>query len=109
VANGTLNLKVGEQFGLRPFNRDDLLTAGSDIVYDEVAKWSVWIEFLDLIFNGNRDIIRWVQKFCGYCMTGDIGEQIFTILWGSGSKRQVHISVSATGHLGHRGATAAAR
>jgi len=84
-ANGTLNLKVGEQFGLRPFNRDDLLTAGSDIVYDEVAKCPLWIEFLDLIFNGNRDIIRWVQKFCGYCMTGDIGEQIFTILWGSGS------------------------
>jgi len=79
VDNGTIDLKTGE---LRPHNKDDLITKICNVRYVPEAKSTLWDEFLFRIFDGNLELIRFVQKMVGYCLTGDIGEKCFFILLG---------------------------
>jgi len=44
-----------------------------------------WVEFVDKIFMGNKELIEYIQKSIGYSMTGDANLQCFYILHGQGS------------------------
>ena len=81
VANGTIDLRTGQ---LRPANRDHLLTKSAPIVYDPQATCPQWTEFLDRIFEGNTDLIRFIQKAAGYSLTGLDTEECFFVLHGVG-------------------------
>lgn len=81
VANGTLDLEAGR---LRPHNPADRITQLADVVYDPNAKCPEWTKTLSLIFNGDGDVIRYVQKLLGYSISGDTGEHILPIAWGRG-------------------------
>ena len=80
--NGTLNLRGGY---LRPHARADLLTKLAPITFDAEARCPQWEDFLEAIFNGNQELIDWLQKAIGYSLTGDTSEQCFFLLHGTGS------------------------
>jgi P4 family phage/plasmid primase-like protien len=80
-ANGTLDLRTME---LHPHDPDDLLTGLADIVYDPSAPCSVWSEFLRGVFADNGELIRWIQRLLGYCLTGLTNEHVLIILHGTG-------------------------
>ena len=80
-ANGTLNLDTGV---LRDARRDDMITKALDIAYDPGAGCPVWIKFLEQIFQGEQDIIKYVQCAVGYCLSGHTSEQKFFICYGNG-------------------------
>jgi putative DNA primase/helicase len=82
VDNGTLDLKTGQ---LLPFNKEDYITKMANVEYDPNATCPLFIEFLNLIFNNNQNIINFIQKEAGISLTGDCGEQIINILWGNGN------------------------
>lgn len=82
VANGTLDLRTG---ALCPHRRDDLLTSLVPVVYDPDATYPSWLAFLDRIMNGNDDLVRFLQRAVGYCLTGDTGERCLFILHGGGA------------------------
>jgi putative DNA primase/helicase len=91
VANGTLDLRTGK---LHKHRRQDYLTKLCPVEYDPGATCPTWERFLTEIFPatgdtaeqpGNTELIRFVQRFLGYCLTGDIREQILAIFWGNGS------------------------
>jgi len=42
-------------------------------------------EVLKDIFDGNLDLIKFVQKFLGCCLTGDMSSQAMFILYGTGA------------------------
>jgi putative DNA primase/helicase len=44
----------------------------------------LWLEFLNKIFNNDAELILFIKRFCGYCLTGDISEHCFLFLHGSG-------------------------
>ncbi len=79
VDNGTIDLKTG---ALLPWRRDDLITKSCNVKYVPKGACPQWLKFLDRIFNGDADLIRFVQKMVGYCMTGDVSEKCFFILLG---------------------------
>ena len=80
--NGTIDLCSGE---LKRHCREDMITKLSPVDYDPDATCPTWERFLDEIFAGDEEVIRFVQAACGYTMTGDTREQVFFILHGSGS------------------------
>lgn len=80
--NGTLNLKTGI---LYPHNRENYITKLSPVNYDKYAPHFMWDDFLDRIFNGNKDLISFMQKAIGYALTGLADEQCLFILHGSGA------------------------
>lgn len=81
-ANGTINLHTGE---LRPHNRDDLISKISEVAYNPDAACPMWEKFIADIFQGDEELICFVQSAAGYTLTGDTREQVFFILHGCGS------------------------
>ena len=82
VLNGTIDLRTGQ---LRPHRRDDLITKLAPVKYDEAATCPTWLKFLDRIMSGNRDLITYLQRVCGYCLTGDVSEQSLWFFHGAGA------------------------
>jgi len=79
--NGTVNLQTGE---LRPHRRDDFLTKICPHPFDPSAQCPRWLQFIDEIFCGNRELISWVQWLVGYSFTGSTHRHLFPILHGDG-------------------------
>ncbi|QDU23313.1 hypothetical protein ETAA1_53080 [Urbifossiella limnaea] len=82
VPNGTLDLRTGE---LRPHDRYDFLTKLCPTPFDPAAPCPTWERFLREVFEGNGELIAYLQRFFGYGLTGDISEQVLPIFWGGGS------------------------
>ena len=82
VTNGTLDLSSGK---LLPHRRADLITCASPVAYDHTAESPVFLAFLDSIFQRDAELIAFVQRWCGYSLTGHTNEQAFAILHGSGA------------------------
>jgi putative DNA primase/helicase len=90
VANGTLDLRSGD---LRQHNRDDMLTKLCPTAYRPEATCPSWERFLEDVFpatsdaaetRGDLDLIGYLQRLLGYCLTGDVREQILPIFFGGG-------------------------
>jgi len=79
--NGTLDLRTGE---LKPHDRADLITKIAPVEYRPGAPCPNWLSFLDMIFEGNQDLIAFVQRAVGYSLTGITDERCMFILWGNG-------------------------
>lgn len=81
VENGTLDLRTGE---LQEHRRGDLLTKLAPVAYDTGAKAPIWAAFLERVMpdGGVRGFLR---RAIGYSLTGDTGEQVIFLLWGSGA------------------------
>jgi putative DNA primase/helicase len=77
----TLDLKDLKHY---EHNREDLITKIANVEYNIDAECPKWREFLNLIFDNDQETITYVQKACGYSLSGDIGEQKVFFLWGAG-------------------------
>lgn len=82
VENGIIDLKTGK---LQTHNRDLKITQMANVEFDENAKCTTWLEFLNQIFLNDKDLIEYMQRLVGYSLTGDISEQGMYFLVGGGS------------------------
>jgi len=82
VKNGTVDLRTGT---LRPHNPEDRLTQLASIVFDANATCPKWLETLNLVFDGDQQLIDYVQTILGYSISGDVGEAVLPICFGSGN------------------------
>ncbi len=80
--NLTIDLKT---FEAREPSREDLITKSAGAVYDPSAKCPIWEEFLDKIFQGDKDLIGYVQRAAGYSLTGSMVEQVYFFCHGTGA------------------------
>lgn len=80
--NGTVDLRSGE---LRPHSKEDMITAFIPLDYEADAACPRWESFLAEIFPGHPDLVSYMQRLCGYGITGSTDEQCFAVLWGGGS------------------------
>ena len=81
VMNGTLDLHTGT---LREHRCEDYLTKLAPVVYDPEAKCRRWKQFLQEVFQPHPDLVPFIQKMCGYSLTGDTREECFALLYGTG-------------------------
>lgn len=91
VANGTINLRTG---GLHAPRREDFITKQAGTAFDPAANCPLWLSFLDRIFEGDAEMLDYVQRIAGYALTGDTREQCLFVLHGSGANgKSVFLSV----------------
>ena len=81
VANGTIDLRDGS---LRPHRRGDAITKIAQAAFDSDAPCVRWMEFLDRIFDGDDELIAFIQRAVGYSLTGEVIEQCLFFLHGTG-------------------------
>jgi putative DNA primase/helicase len=79
--SGTINLESGE---LREHRREDLITKLAPVDYKPSAVAPRFLRFLREVFDGDEDLIAFVQRFAGYSLTGSVEERVFAILHGRG-------------------------
>jgi len=79
--NGTVDLRTG---ALLKHCRDHKITKMAPVVYDADAECPTWLQFLDDVFKKNADLIEFVRRSVGYSMTGDVSEQVFFLMFGTG-------------------------
>lgn len=79
--NGTVNLRTGD---VLPNNPADLIMQEVPARCDPNAQCPTWDKFLERIFGGDKDLIRFVQKAAGYSLTGSDREQVVFMLHGQG-------------------------
>jgi len=92
ATNGVIDLKTGE---LRPGEQGDLITMTAPFEYRPDAEAPRWIQFLNEVFEGNNELITWLQKYFGYVLTGITREQIIPIGYGRGANgKTVLLSVT---------------
>lgn len=71
-------------FDVRQATPKDYFTKSVNANFDKSAKCPLWDKFLETIFNGDKDLIRYVQKAVGYSLTGSTAEQCAFFLYGTG-------------------------
>lgn len=79
--NGTLDLRTGK---LKPHWRGDYITKCTGIRFDPKAECPKWDRYLDDVTGGDLDLILYLQKWAGYCLTGVTTEDKLLILQGKG-------------------------
>lgn len=81
VQNGYLNLKTGE---LHEHDAEKYFTKISRVEYTDKADCSMWVDFLNQIFNNDQNLIQYIQRAVGYSLSGSTEEQMMFILYGNG-------------------------
>jgi len=61
-----------------------LLRKSTAIAPDSHSPIPLWREFLSQITDGDQETIDLIQRWAGYCLTGDTREQKFLFLYGEG-------------------------
>lgn len=82
-ARQIIDLKTGI---VRPARQNDYITKSLNTSHiGDAAKSALWMNFLDQIFNGDRELIDWLQRWCGYLLTGSTEGQFFVFAFGLGA------------------------
>jgi putative DNA primase/helicase len=80
--SGVINLKTGE---LLPHDRELLMRKLAPVDFNPKVECPIFLRFLDRIFEGDGELIRFVQRAIGYSLTSDTSEQCTFVLNGTGA------------------------
>ena len=81
-ANGVIELKTGL---FRPGRPEDYIKTIAPTEWKGIDNQApAWERFLSEIFDGNMELVEYVQRLFGYSITGLTVEHIVPILWGEG-------------------------
>jgi putative DNA primase/helicase len=82
VANGVLDLRTGK---LRPAEPKDLITKQAPVQFDPGAKCQKFETFVREVMNEDEELIAYLRRVAGYCLTGLTDEQCLFFFYGAGA------------------------
>ncbi|MDC3298743.1 hypothetical protein OAV31_00680 [bacterium] len=80
--NGIVDLKTGQ---LNQRTSDDLHTKVIGTNFNPQAKCPNFDKFIKEVFGSDGELISWIQRAFGYCLTGSAQEQVLFICYGTGA------------------------
>ncbi len=102
--DSTVNLRTGE---VRPARREDRITKLTAVSPAAAPDCPTWMRFLDDATGGDAALIRFLQQWCGYSLTGLTREHALVFVYGPGGNgKSVFLNV-LTAILGAYATTAA--
>jgi putative DNA primase/helicase len=78
---GTVDTTDGK---LRPARQLDYITKSTLVAPAAFAECPIWLKFLEQATRGDAELIRFLQQWCGYSLTGDIREHALLFIFGPG-------------------------
>lgn len=100
ASNCIVNLATGE---MSHHNPEKYMTRVSPYKYDPEAQCPQFMAFLKRVFDGNAELISYVQRIVGYSLTGYTDEHKMFVLWGKGANGKstlLEIILGLTGQYG---------
>lgn len=99
VQNGIVDLREGD-FAFewkhgngKPF-APDIVTMQAGTGFVPEAECSRWEQFLEEVFDGDSELIKYVQRAVGYILSGYTSEHVFSFLYGGGANgKSVFVNV----------------
>jgi putative DNA primase/helicase len=101
---GTVDLRTG---ALRPAMLEEMITRTTAVVPAAVADCPKWLVFLEQATGHDVDLIGFLQRWCGYCLTGLTREHALLFIYGPGGNGKSLFLNAVSGILGDYHATAA--
>lgn len=101
---GTVDLHTGI---IRPADPADRITKVTAVTPAATADCPTWTAFLDEATGGDRDLGRFLQQWCGYCLTGITQEHALVFVHGPGGNGKSVFVNAIAGALGDYAATSA--
>jgi putative DNA primase/helicase len=80
--NGIVDLRSDAQ---RPHEREARMTKIAGTEMGNRYGCPTWVAFLTRIMGGDTEMVSFIQRVVGYCLTGSTREQCLFILYGNGS------------------------
>lgn len=80
--NGTLDLRTGQ---LLPHNPADLITKLAPVEFNPEATCPIWLNFLNKIMQGKKELVEFIRRAVGYSLTGSTRQHCWFFLYGTGS------------------------
>ena len=78
---GTVNLRSGD---LCPADPTNYISKSTAVAPADTADCPMWRKFLNEATQGDAELVRFLQMFIGYCLTGSIKEHATIFLHGAG-------------------------
>ncbi|MBI3441767.1 MAG: hypothetical protein HY052_08230 [Proteobacteria bacterium] len=78
----SINLQTLET---RPISPEDYFMKSFGTIYDPSAKCPRWAGFMHEVMRDDKALVKYIQMVVGLCLTGDMSEQCFFILYGTGA------------------------
>jgi len=96
---GLVDLRDGST---RPTEPTDMVTRATSVGpaerYDPKAAPN-WEDFLEYLTYGDDALRQFLQRYAGYCLTGEMGEKKLVFVWGSNSNTGKSTFVNAIMHV----------
>lgn len=99
--DGVVDLRTGE---CRPASRDDYMTRITGT--KPGGQCSRWLDFLARSTDGDPELQRFIQRMCGYCLTGLTREHALFFAFGTGANGKSVFVNTIAGVLGSYARTA---
>lgn len=77
---GSVNLHTGD---IQGHDQADLITKLTGVA-PQPGRPELWLEFLNQVTEGDNDLIAFLQRVCGYALTGDTREECLFYIYGPG-------------------------
>ena len=101
---GPADLKTGE---VRAPRREDYLTKSTGVAPADSEECPLWLSTLEQIFDGDSELIAFMQRALGHTATGSVEEECLFFLIGTGSNGKDTFAETARLALGDYGTIAA--
>jgi putative DNA primase/helicase len=84
----------------REHRREDYCTKTTSVDADFSADCPIWKKFLQRIMDNDQEMVDYIQRFCGDCLTGRIIEHVLVFLCGVGRNGKTTFANVLLGILG---------
>jgi putative DNA primase/helicase len=101
---GTIELRSGK---LRPADPADRINKIAAVGPSPTIDCPRWLAFLSESTGNDPELIEFLQRWCGYCLTGDIREHALVFCYGPGGNGKTTLLNTVSGILGDYATTAA--
>ena len=92
---GYVDLRTGKH---HPPDPTKMLSKATAVAPVTKGKPKQWLEFLTFATAGDQELIDYLQRFFGYCLSGLMKEEIMTFLYGPGGNGK-GVMISALAHI----------
>jgi putative DNA primase/helicase len=79
---GVVDLRSGK---IGPHRAENYLSKITGVAPDFNCPTDLWLQFLRVVTAEDNDLIAYLQRLCGYSLTGVTNEHILAFLWGTGA------------------------